>query len=184
MGKVLASISAPTDISGLQLWLDASSPNSFYKDAAKTQPATLESDKIAVWADKSGNGFDATNTNASNQPLLTLNKDGRYPAVQFGVSHNLNMLLNLGNPDLLNFGKSGNTGAYTIFVVYKQTAVPDEYSLLLHKGTYVTNTRTFWLSDFNLVHCTTIVFAPIVLALPLTWSISRTAQLLLATKYS
>jgi len=80
------AISAPSDIPGLQLWLDTSQPNSLYKDTAKTQPATAQNDKIAVWADLSGNGFDATNTNATTQPLLTLNKDGGYSAVQFNSS--------------------------------------------------------------------------------------------------
>jgi len=132
------AISAPTDIPGLQLWLDASQPNSFYKDTAKTQPATLESDKIALWADKSGNGYDATNTNATNQPLLTLNKDGGYSGVQFGAS--ANTLLTLGNPSVLNFG---NTGSSTVFIVYKQTSSGVTYANLLHKGS--SSNRAWWL---------------------------------------
>ena len=99
----------------------------------------MESDKIAVWADKSGNGFDATNTNATNQPLLTLNKDGGYPAAQFGASNST--LLNFGNPDVLN---AGNLGSSTVFIVFRQPTAPGSYATLLHKGPGGSS-RTWWL---------------------------------------
>lgn len=134
------AISAPTDVPGLQLWLDTSQPNSLYKDAAKTQPATVEGDKIAVWADLSGNGFDATNTNATTQPLLTLNKSGGFSGVKFSNTN----LLSLGNPAALNLG---NLASSTIFIVFASTTY--SYDGLLTKGLSLSGgfARTMWLTD-------------------------------------
>ena len=143
----VSAISLPSEISGLQLWLDASQPDSFYKDAAKTIPATLAGDKIAAWADKSGNGFDATNTMATSvppfsgfaavvsQPVLGLNKDGGYPAAVFS-----NSVMTIGNPALLNVG---NTGSTTIFVVFTRTSGTGYQSFLYKRG------RDFFITDRN-----------------------------------
>ena len=60
--KVLAF--SPTDISGMQLRLDAST--GVYQDTGKTTNATYN---VVDWADQSGNGHDATST-ISNYPFI------------------------------------------------------------------------------------------------------------------
>lgn len=58
--KAPAAITAPTEISGCRLWLDASDSSAI----------TLESGKISVWADKSGNNKDMAQSTADNQPTV------------------------------------------------------------------------------------------------------------------
>ena len=68
----------PTEVNGLELWLDAADTNSI----------THSSNSISRWADKSGNGNDATQGTASNQPTITSS------GIQFDGS---NDGFNLGN---------------------------------------------------------------------------------------
>lgn len=86
-GKVLPGVTAatacvipfnpdaflPTSITGLRLWLDANDLNTMYNDSTCT---TLNNShpngQISCWKDKSGNGFNAIQTdNPSDQPKWT-----------------------------------------------------------------------------------------------------------------
>ena len=59
----------PTDIAGLQLWLDANDASTLFQDAAGTTPAG-NGDVVGAWADKSGQGNDATQTTTATKPTL------------------------------------------------------------------------------------------------------------------
>lgn len=61
----------PTDIAGLQLWLDASQITGLN-----------DGDSVATWPDASGNGHDATQATASKQPTYQTNEVNGKPAVQ------------------------------------------------------------------------------------------------------
>lgn len=76
-GLSRAGAQVPTD--GLTLWLKGDTG------------VTLNGQTVAVWADQSGQGHDATQTNAPNQPLLIQSGLGK-PAVRFD-----------GATDFLNF---------------------------------------------------------------------------------
>ena len=56
-----ATITAPTQLSGCELWLDASDPESVIGSTA------------SAWVDKSGNGANATQSTSANQPTLVKN---------------------------------------------------------------------------------------------------------------
>ena len=62
----------PTDIAGLQLWLDASDSTTLFQNSDGTTPAIADSDPIGYWGDKSGNGKNATQSNSTKKPLLKL----------------------------------------------------------------------------------------------------------------
>jgi len=59
----------PTNISGLQLWLDGSDISTLFQDSAKTTPVTSDGDVVGAWADKSGNSKDALQATTANKPL-------------------------------------------------------------------------------------------------------------------
>jgi len=58
----------PSDISDLQIWLDASSTSYLFQDAAKTTAVTTNGDPVGCWADRSGNGYDHTVSTTANRP--------------------------------------------------------------------------------------------------------------------
>ena len=57
----------PTDIAGLQLWLDASDSTTLFQNSDGTTPAIADSDPIGYWGDKSGNGNNGRNNQNSNK---------------------------------------------------------------------------------------------------------------------
>ena len=59
----------PNKIAGLQLWLDANDASTLFQDAAKTTPAG-DGDVVGAWADKSGQGNDATQTVTADKPTI------------------------------------------------------------------------------------------------------------------
>lgn len=69
----------PRAIPGLQLWIDFSDPASLYKDLAKTTPVSANNDEIQCAADKSHNGWDASNAVTTKMPLYKT-------AIQNGLS--------------------------------------------------------------------------------------------------
>jgi len=67
---------APTDISGLQLWLDASDASTLYNATAGGSLVTTDGSAVARWADKSGNNRHATQATANARPLLKTGANG------------------------------------------------------------------------------------------------------------
>ncbi len=61
---------SPADIAGLQLWLDANDSATLFQDAGKTTPAG-DNDVVGAWADKSGQGNDATQATTSKKPTVS-----------------------------------------------------------------------------------------------------------------
>lgn len=59
----------PTDIAGLQLWLDFSDISTLFIDSAKTTSVTSDGDVIGAAEDKSGNGNDILQATTANKPL-------------------------------------------------------------------------------------------------------------------
>ena len=95
----------PTDLTGLQLWLDANDASTLFQDAAKTTVAG-DGDVVGAWADKSGQGNDATQTTTAAKPLLDTDVLGTgFSGIKFDAAD-----------DFLSFPKFGLT-AITIYAV-------------------------------------------------------------------
>jgi hypothetical protein len=62
-------------VGGYMLWLRAD--KGLYTDAAKTTPATADSQLIKCWADQSGNGFDAVRNNSQAPQIQSTVNSGK-----------------------------------------------------------------------------------------------------------
>ena len=98
----------PTNIAGLQLWLDANDASTLFQDAAKTTLAG-NGDVVGAWADKSGQGNDATQATTSNKPKVS--------AAAIG---GLNAVLGDATDDVMGISVGPLTNE-TIFAVVKRT---------------------------------------------------------------
>ena len=102
----------PTGIAGLQLWLDANDAATLFQDAAKTIPAD-DGDVVGAWADKSGNGLDATQTTTAAKPTLQFNIVNGKPVIRFD-----------GTDDGLDAGDFSSLTGGEAFIVVKVDADP------------------------------------------------------------
>ena len=110
----------PSDIAGLQLWLDATDLATLFQDAAKTTAAG-NGDVVGAWADKSGQGNDATQTTTSQKPTRQDGVIGGLPVVRGDITD-----------DLLTISVTGLTNE-TIFIV-AQKAVDNAIGVLIGNG--------------------------------------------------
>ena len=116
-----ASPISPSSFSGKLLWLDAADI-----DADGQPDSIVDESLVSVWKDKSGNDFNATQTNTINQPRY---KDGAlYPKLYF-------------NDDWLSVS-GANFTALQIFVV-AQTESSTGYKAILSNGNSRGLIRTF-----------------------------------------
>jgi hypothetical protein len=85
-GTLVVGVTAfdPSDIPGLRLWLTAG-PAWCFKDAAGTLPCG-DGDPVALWRDRSGHGFDLTQANAGDQPVLKADGAGGWCVELDGVT--------------------------------------------------------------------------------------------------
>jgi hypothetical protein len=93
---------APSDISGLQLWLDAND----------TDTITLNGSTVSQWDDKSGNVYHVSQGTASNQPTYTASALNSKSVVRFD-----------GNDELTNGSATpvGGSTNRTVFIVFNST---------------------------------------------------------------
>jgi hypothetical protein len=96
---------------GLLLWLDAADGTTLFQDASMTVAAG-SGDPVAGWADKSGNGYHATQTVAGLEPSLDLIGMNGQPAVHFDAASGDGMLID----DALSLARP-----YTVFIVNQYT---------------------------------------------------------------
>lgn len=118
----------PSDISNLALWLDAS-------DAATI---TESGGAVSAWADKSGNGNDATQGSAPNQPTYQATGLNGKPTLHFAADH-----LNVADDISLD-----HTGL-TVFVVTAATVDNAGSHYILWKWLDTTNREFILRHDFN-----------------------------------
>lgn len=72
---------SPSQISGLQLWLDASDMTTIYQSNGGSL-ATADGDPVGYWLDKSGNGRNATQTDGTKKPALKKNTLNGKPTIK------------------------------------------------------------------------------------------------------
>lgn len=114
-GVATAAVFSPSDISGLQLWLDADDSSTI----------TLNGSTVSQWNDKSGNSYNVSQGTASYQPTYsTAQLNGKNVVTFDGTAdHILN--------DSLASVASGNNVPITMFIVFKQlSSGTNEYGVV------------------------------------------------------
>ena len=126
IGGGVAPAFVPTDIDGCQLWLDGSDITTLFQDSAKTTPVTADGNVVGAWADKSGNGNDATRTPVANKPLYKTSIQNGESVVRFdGI-----------NDALLLGGMTVGVGSLTFFIATNPTSIAAtlKYFIDIHVG--------------------------------------------------
>ncbi len=98
----------PSDLTGLQLWLDANDASTLFQDAAKTIPAG-NGDVVGAWENKANPGTnDGTQATTAAKPTLHTGVVNGLPIIRFD-----------GTDDFLNIGDLSALTAAEIFIVVK-----------------------------------------------------------------
>ena len=107
LGKRFAQAFLPSNIGGLQLWLDATDLSTITKDG---------SDYVSVWTDKSANAYSFEQATGANQP--------QYVSTGFGTESKGYLSFD-GVDDFMSLASNSNIQlqTMTIFVVDKVTAL-------------------------------------------------------------
>ena len=128
---------SPTDLSGLVLWLDAN------------EGITLNGSDVAIWADQSGNGNDASQGTAANQPAYSATSSIQsLPAVTF----------NTGGPEWLTVTGSTDfdcASGIDIFVVMYYPSAGDAGVLMRNRPLGALGSQ----DGFSIEHGTTDAWA-------------------------
>lgn len=125
----------PDDISGLQLWLDASDASTLYD--ATTGGALVAADGgVARWEDKSGNNRHATQGTAANRPLRKTSQQNGLDTLSFDGSNDQLVI-----PSSKTYFRFLHYGAATAFVVVRPgtTADPDAAYIIFETGNLSTS---------------------------------------------
>lgn len=115
IGYFRSSTLDPKSISGLSVWFDASDSSTI----------TLNGSAVSQWNDKSGNGYNASQITANNQPAYTSNARNGLAAVTFDGS----------NDSLVTSSFSDGWTAFTSFIVYQATGIANGFCLLWTRST-------------------------------------------------
>jgi hypothetical protein len=103
---------SPSSISGLQLWLDASDSTTLSQSSGGS-PASSDGDPIGYWADKSGNGRHAVQTDGTKKPALKLAiQNGKNVARWDGTNDFLTIA---GSSSTMKFLHSTNSTVFAVF---------------------------------------------------------------------
>lgn len=108
-GGAPAAPFSPSDISGLQLWLDATT--GLFDATSGGSAVTTDGSAVARWEDQSGNGRHATQSTLNNRPLL-----------KTSVKNSKNVLRFDGSNDGMTITPYalGSSPSYSVFVVIYQ----------------------------------------------------------------
>lgn len=130
-------ISAPTDISGMQLWLDPNDSTKIYKETSLSTQVSADADVINGWKDKSGNANDwLATTQTTTQCVWKTNIRNGRSVVRF-------------NGTASQFSKTmGSLGAHTVAIVLKSASTANNYgSLIINNG----STNGFVAKSYSVV---------------------------------
>ena len=109
--KILSLGFSPTDITGLQLWLDSSQANAFILDGQN---------HIERWEDLSGNDHHAIQSNTADRPIISSNLQNSIAGVFFDYAANRPLLITGYVPNAED--------SLTIFLVAKRVDATQAYS--------------------------------------------------------
>jgi hypothetical protein len=99
----------------LQVWLDASDSSTISYSSGSL---------VSQWNDKSGNGYNFTQSNSSKQPTLTTGLQNGKPGIKFYDNGTAGKWLS-------NTSFNFDNGAFTFFIVYNGTRSSSNYPALL-----------------------------------------------------
>ena len=108
--QILSLGFSPTDITGLQLWLDSTQPDAFTLDGQN---------HIEQWKDVSGNEHHAIQTNTADRPVISSNLQNNIAGVFFNYSTNRPLLIT----DYVPLADD----SLTIFIIAKRVDVSQSY---------------------------------------------------------
>ena len=131
------SISNPEQITGLQLWYDASASN-----LTNFDPAPTNGGLVTAWKDKLLNGRDANQSNNNKKPTWQANQQNSQGAILFNGIDDLLTLNPIGSWALSQAG-------VTMFVVMKATTLSGERNICqTNTGGYNYYWSTNWGIEF------------------------------------
>jgi hypothetical protein len=133
LGNTLLSKKHSTNnlvIDGLVLWLDAKVING------------MDGDLVASWNDSSGNGYNATQSNSSNRPILKTNILNGRNVVRFNGSSSFLDIPDNNNLDMGLLPK-------TVFLVFKANSYSGYPAIISKDGGYFTNGYNIVLDGNN-----------------------------------
>jgi hypothetical protein len=111
---------------GLKFWLDASDATTLYQDAGGTTPAA-DGTPVALWKDKSGNGYDVSQGDAGQQAEYDVSTN---PLNGQATVYFENDVLGRAN----DIGITGNVDRTVITVWHNATANGQNYQHTFHQG--------------------------------------------------
>lgn len=117
----------PKTISGLQLWLDATS--GLYDATSGGSEIITDSSPIARWEDRSGNGIHFTQSTANNRPILRTAQLNGKNIVSFDGTNDA-----IANASSTLFR---NVSGYTVFIVRKQRSTISGNKVVCSNGTTI-----------------------------------------------
>lgn len=105
----------PTQLGGIQLWVDAADTATLFQDSGGTTPIVADI-QAAYWGDKSGNNRNAIQLTAANCPFYRVGVLNSKPVLRFdGINDNLEVphfsLIN-GDYTIVSVVASATTGAW------------------------------------------------------------------------
>ena len=107
MKKAVASAFSPTDIAGLQLWLDATT--GLFDATSGGSAVTADAAAVARWEDQSGNARHATQGTLNNRPVLKTSVQNSKNGIRFD-----------GSNDFMTTASFAHSVPLTIFLACKR----------------------------------------------------------------
>lgn len=117
----------PKTISGLQLWLDATS--GLYDATSGGSEVITDSSPVARWEDRSGNGIHFTQSTANNRPVLKTSQLNGKNIVSFDGTNDA-----IANASSTLFR---NVSGYTVFIVRKQRSTISSNKTVFTNGSTI-----------------------------------------------
>lgn len=129
---------SPADISGLQLWLDATT--GLFDATSGGSPVTADGSAVARWEDQSGNGRHFTQSTSLNRPLLKTSIQNSKNVVRFDGSND-----RMIGPNELKFAPP-----VSIFAVISAGPIA-AYQTIYGNGTLAGGVQGYgiWVSDIS-----------------------------------
>jgi len=130
---------SPSDLTGLELWLDASDSSTVLNSISPDTPAT-DGQAIRRWLDKSGNDRHAEQTTGANQPLLDADGLNSKGVLTFD---GINDFFTSGTTSTYNFLHNGTESLVVLVAKAGTTDNPDNFCTYLDTGAVTGSTVGF-----------------------------------------